>query len=108
MKTKIFNNPEKELFNKNLEKWIPDEKAATELINVSGLLRFDKTIELLITGRQVNDRGAGSILANHLFAENILGIPVSVKNSLKFARTMLSMNLAPASIDLSRLHSEWA
>lgn len=108
MKTKIFNNPEKELFNKNLEKWIPDEKAATELINVSGLLRFDKTIELLITGRQVNDRGAGSILANHLFAENILGIPVSVKNSLKFARTMLSMNLAPASIDLSRLHREWA
>lgn len=97
----------RENFKHDLEKWVNDEKVAVELINVSEILRLDKTIELLLIGRQINDKGAGKILENHSFAENVLGIPVTVQNSLKFAKAMLALNIAPARIDLARLHREW-
>ncbi len=94
-------------YNQRLNKWVSDEKAATELLNVSGILRFDKTIELIILGRPLNDKGAGSILNTHLFAEKTLSHPVRVENSLKFAKAILASNVAPARIDLARLNREW-
>ena len=94
-------------YNQKLSKWVSDEKAATELLNVSGILRFDKTIELIILGRPLNDSGAGSILNTHLFAEKTLSHPVKVENSLKFAKAILASNTAPARIDLARLNREW-
>ena len=94
-------------YNQRLSKWVSDEKAATELLNVSGILRFDKTIELIILGRPLNDSGAGSILNTHLFAEKTLSQPVRVENSLKFAKAILASNTAPARIDLARLNREW-
>ncbi len=94
-------------YNQRLSKWVSDEKAATELLNVSGILRFDKTIELIILGRPLNDSGAGSILNTHLFAEKTLSQPVRVENSLKFAKAILASNAAPARIDLARLNREW-
>ena len=105
---KTENSLEKlDTYNQRLSSWVSDEKAATELLNVSGMLRFDKTIELIILGRPLNDRGAGNILNTHLFAENTLGVPVKVENSLKFAKAILANNVAPARIDLARLNREW-
>ena len=94
-------------YDSRLRKWVSDEKAAIELLNVSGLLRFDKTIELIILGRPLNDKGAGNILNTHLFAEKTLNQPVRVENSLKFAKAILAANAAPARIDLARLNREW-
>jgi glyceraldehyde 3-phosphate dehydrogenase (phosphorylating) len=105
---KTENSLEKlDTYNQRLNSWVSDEKAATELLNVSGMLRFDKTIELIILGRPLNDRGAGNILNTHLFAEKTLGVPVMVENSLKFAKAILANNVAPARIDLARLNREW-
>ncbi len=94
-------------YNKRLNCWVSDEKSAAELINVSGMLRFDKTIELIILGRPLNDKGAGNILNSHLFAEKTMKVPVRIENSLKFAKAILSNNVAPARIDLARLNREW-
>ena len=94
-------------YNKRLNCWVSDEKSAAELINVSGMLRFDKTIELIILGRPLNDKGAGNIMNSHLFAEKTMKVPVRIENSLKFAKAILSNNVSPARIDLARLNREW-
>ncbi|MDX9801794.1 MAG: glyceraldehyde-3-phosphate dehydrogenase [Spirochaetia bacterium] len=96
-----------ENYNQKLNSWISDEKTAAELINVSSMLRFDKTIELIILGRPLNDIGAGNILASHLFAEKTMNVPMQVQNSLKFAKSILANNVAPARIDIARLNREW-
>ncbi|HRZ78255.1 MAG TPA: glyceraldehyde-3-phosphate dehydrogenase, partial [Bacteroidales bacterium] len=94
-------------FEANLSKWIKDEKAANEFIDVIGKLWFDKSIELILFRRQLLERGAASILQKHSYAENIIGHSFSIHDSLAIAKAMLEIDLAPARIDIGRLNSEW-
>ncbi|HOH99047.1 MAG TPA: glyceraldehyde-3-phosphate dehydrogenase [Bacteroidales bacterium] len=94
-------------FEQHLHKWIQDEKAANEFIDVIGKLWFDKSIELILFRRQLLDRGASSILHKHSYAENIIQAPLCIQDSLGLAKAMLNMDIAPARIDIGRLGREW-
>ncbi len=94
-------------YQKTLDKWINDEKAANEFIDVIGKLWFDKSIELIFLRRQLLDRGASNILHKHSYALNIIKQPLCIQDSLKIAKAMLELDLAPARIDIGRLNSEW-
>jgi glyceraldehyde 3-phosphate dehydrogenase len=94
-------------FDKSLQNWINDEKAAIEFINVVGKLWFDKSIELICLRSQLIDRGPGKILNKHVRAETILKKPVRVQDSLLLAKAILAEDIAPARIDIGRLNSEW-
>jgi glyceraldehyde 3-phosphate dehydrogenase len=94
-------------FDKSLQNWINDEKAAIEFINVIGKLWFDKSIELICLRSQLIDRGPGKILNKHVRAETILKKPVRVQDSLLLAKAILAEDIAPARIDIGRLNSEW-
>jgi glyceraldehyde 3-phosphate dehydrogenase len=94
-------------FDKSLQNWINDEKAAIEFINVVGKLWFDKSIELICLRSQLIDRGPGKILNKHVRAETILKKPVKVQDSLLLAKAILAEDIAPARIDIGRLNSEW-
>ncbi|MGM0565470.1 MAG: glyceraldehyde-3-phosphate dehydrogenase [Bacteroidota bacterium] len=94
-------------FEKSLEKWNHDEKLTLELIQVTGSLWFDKSIELILFRRQLLDRGAHSILHKHSYAENIIGFKLDVSDSLKLAKAIYKANVAPARIDIGRLNKEW-
>jgi len=59
-------------YQKTLDKWINDEKAANEFIDVIGKLWFNKSIELIFLRRQLLDRGASNILHKHSYALNII------------------------------------
>lgn len=94
-------------YEATLKRWIEEEKAANELIDVIGKLWFDKSIELILFRRQLIDRGSSSILHKHSYAENIISQTLSVKDSLALAKVMLELDIAPARIDIGRLGKEW-
>ncbi len=94
-------------FETSLKAWNENEKAANELINIVGKLWYDKSVELIMLRSLLVNRGSGKILNKHLRAENVLGKPVRVQDSLLIAKALLAENLAPARIDIGRLNSEW-
>ena len=96
-----------ENYQSTLENWIVDQKTANEFIDVIGQLWYDKEVELIFLRRQLLDRGSNSILHKHSYAENIINKPLTIQDSLKIAKAMLELNLAPARIDIGRLNREW-
>lgn len=97
----------KELFDKNLDSWIADEKAAIEFINVVGRLWFDKSIELILFRSQLIDRNASRILYKHSYAKNFIGKVLSIHDSLNIAKAIYDLDIAPARIDIGRLNREF-
>ena len=96
-----------ENYESSLLKWNENEKAANEFINIVGKLWYDKSIELILLRSLLVNRGSGKILNKHLRAEDVLGKPVRVQDSLLIAKAMLAENIAPARIDIGRLNAEW-
>lgn len=94
-------------YQEKLDLWISDQKSANEFIDVIGKLWYDKEIELIFLRRQLLDRGANSILHKHSYAENIIKKELTIGDSLKIAKAMLELNIAPARIDIGRLNREW-
>ena len=94
-------------FETSLKAWNENEKAANELIGIVGKLWYDKSVELIMLRSLLVNRGSGKILNKHVRAENVLGKPVRVQDSLLIAKALLAENLAPARIDIGRLNSEW-
>lgn len=94
-------------FETSLKSWNENEMAANELINIVGKLWYEKSVELIMLRSLLVNRGSGKILNKHMRAENVLGKPVRVQDSLLIAKALLGENLAPARIDIGRLNSEW-
>jgi glyceraldehyde 3-phosphate dehydrogenase len=103
--TNAINN--ESTYENELNSWIRNEKAAIELIHIVGQLWFEKSIELVIFRNQLVDRSASEILNLHNYASNIVGRAIDVHDSLALARVILSLEIAPARIDIGRLTTEW-
>ena len=95
-------NYETELFD-----WIEQEKAAIELINIIGILWFDKSVELVLFRNQLVDRSASQILNLHQYAKEIVKKPISIADTVLLARELMRIELAPSRLDIGRLTSEW-
>jgi len=108
MSTEALNVTEsKEKYESGLNDWVKQEKAAIELIHILGSLWYDRSVELIIFRNQLVDRSASQILALHQYAKEIVKKPITVFDTLKIARELLKLQLAPARIDLGRITSEW-
>ncbi len=94
-------------FDAELNDWIAREKAAIQLMSIVGTLRFDRAVELIIFRLQLHDCNVGEVLAHHEYARKMVRKPISVFDSLQVAQGLVSMNLAPAKIDLGKLTHEW-
>src|ERR1700741_3598635 len=103
MASDILASPSKVQYEKDLNNWIEHEKAAIELINIIGTLWFDKSVELIIFRNQLVDRSTSEILNLHLYAKNIVKQPITVKDTLKIAKEIAKLDLAPSRIDIGRL-----
>lgn len=91
----------------SLENWRDMEKAALELLNIVGELRFDRSIELVLFRRNIYDSRPSEVLNDHLFAKNYVKQPISVYTSLELTHGIVKMNLAPSRIDIGKLATEW-
>jgi glyceraldehyde 3-phosphate dehydrogenase len=91
-----------------LGEWINDEKAAVKLINVTGHLWFDKSVELILFRNQLVDRSASEILNLHQYAHNVVKKPINVADTLALAMAIDALpKIAAARIDIGRLGAEW-
>ncbi|MFN0187249.1 MAG: glyceraldehyde-3-phosphate dehydrogenase [Bacteroidia bacterium] len=96
-----------ENYEKQLCDWIELEKAAIELIHITGALWFNNSVELIIFRNQLVDRSASQILNLHQYAIDIVKKPISVIDTLALARVLNEMDLAPSRIDIGKLAAEW-
>ncbi len=90
-----------------LSDWREMEKAALELLQIVGELRFDHSIELLLFRRRIYDSRPSEVLNNHLYGKNYVKQPISVYTSLELAQGIIKMNLAPSRIDIGTLATHW-
>jgi len=97
----------KNSYEKNLQNWIENEKAAIELIGVIGNLWFDRSVELIIFRNQLVGKSTSEILNLHEYANNVIKQPLTVKNTLALAQAIAELNIAPSRIDVGRLGTEW-
>jgi glyceraldehyde 3-phosphate dehydrogenase len=94
-------------YERQLEDWIEQEKAAIELIHLTGGLWFNKSVELIIFRNQLVDRSASQILNLHQYANDIVKKPITVMDTLELTRALSTLDLAPSRIDIGRMTSEW-
>lgn len=97
----------KNTYQTELDSWISQEKAATELMAIIGRLRYDSNIELIIFHKPLHDVSVSEVLSHHDYARNIVEKGITIFDSLEVARGLDSMDLAPARIDLGKLTFEW-
>lgn len=90
-----------------LSEWIEQEKAAIELIHVTGSLWFDKSVELIVFRNQLVDRSASEILQLHQYAKEIVKKPITIFETLLLAKELNTLNLAPSRIDIGKMAFEW-
>ncbi len=94
-------------YNKSLQEWANDEKAAWELASFIGKMFYDKNIEFRFFKKQLIDRSASTFLNYHSYAVTIIGQTLRVQDSLLLIRELDSLALPPAKLDLGRLNHEW-
>lgn len=97
----------KEVYEKQLQTWIEDEKAALELIAITGKLWFDHSIELIIFRNQMVDRSASELLNLHHYAREVVRHPLSVHDTLGLAKAIYENHLAPSRLDIGRIGVQW-
>ena len=94
-------------YESHLSQWIQEEKKAIELTKIVGELWLDQAIELILYRRRIFDNSVSEILNDHLYARRFSGLPFTIDVSIKLAKAILALNMAPARIDLGRLGTEW-
>ncbi|MBN3036362.1 MAG: glyceraldehyde-3-phosphate dehydrogenase [Bacteroidales bacterium] len=94
-------------YKDSLSKWIEDEKAGFEFIDVLGKLFYEKSIELIFFRSQLFDRSSSVILHKHSYSLTVIGKKLAIQDSLLLSKHLIRMNLPPARIDIGRLNQEW-
>jgi glyceraldehyde 3-phosphate dehydrogenase len=94
-------------FEKNLNVYIEDEKAAIELNCIIGNLWYDKQVEFILFRNVLNDRSTSEVLNLMHYSRTVVKQQIDIHHVLAIAREMAKMDLAPSRIDIGRLGSEW-
>ena len=94
-------------FESHLSTWREDEKAALELLKIVGDLRFDRSIEVILFRRDIYDSRPTEVMNDHLFAKNYSKQPITIQMSVKIAKAIAKLDLAPSRIDLGKLATQW-
>lgn len=102
-----MTNKAKGTYEKELSVWIDHEKAAIDLISTIGKLWFEKSVELILFRNQLVDRSASEIMNLHLYANNIVKKPITVKDTVTLANEIYKLDIVPSRIDIGKLAFEW-
>ena len=97
------------LSNNALTNWKEAEKLALELQQVTGTIRLDKSIELVLFRHDIYGVPTTSLLEYHGFAKKYGAESLSIQTTLELAKAIASIpNLAPSKLDIGKLAIEWA
>ncbi len=91
-----------------LNDWREKEKKALELLQITGALRFDRSIELVFFREDIYDARPSEVLHLHRVARNYMDKAIPVDITLEVARGIQSIKDIPAALlDIGKLASEW-
>ncbi len=91
-----------------LEDWREKEKKALELLQITGELRFDRSIELVFFRKDIYDSRPSELLNLHNSSKTYVNQAIPVEISLALAHGIAQMASLPAAkIDLGKLASDY-
>lgn len=94
-------------YEKELQNYIDNEKAAVKLANYVGELLYNKGIELVLFRNHLLNTTNSEIINLHDYAEKVVGKKIFITTTSALAEELYAMDLAPAKIDIGRLAYEW-
>jgi len=107
MEDKKFNSKDSAVFEHSLNKWMEDEKAGFDFINLVGKLFYEKNVELIFFRNQLIDRSASVILYKHSYSVTVIGKKLKIQDSLILAKAISGLDMPPSKIDIGKLNMEW-
>lgn len=94
-------------YEKELQNYIDNEKAAVKLANYVGELLYNKGIELVLFRNHLLDITNSEMINLHDYAEKVVGKKIFISTTSALAEELFGLDLAPAKIDIGRLAHEW-
>jgi glyceraldehyde 3-phosphate dehydrogenase len=94
-------------YETELQEHVKKERAAVKLASKTGQLLYDKGIELVLFRNHLVDTTVSEILNLHEYARKVVNKPVDVYTTSDLAEALLTLDLAPAKLDIGKLASEW-
>ena len=94
-------------YEKELQSYIDNEKAAVKLANFVGELLYSKGVELVLFRNHLLDITTSEIINLHEYAEKVVGKKIFITTTAQLAEILFMMDLSPAKIDIGRLAYEW-
>lgn len=94
-------------YEKELNEQMKQERAAVKLASKTGQLLYDKGIELVLFRNHLIDTTISEILNLHQYAKKVVNKPIDIFTTSDLAEALLSLDLAPAKLDIGKLASEY-
>lgn len=83
------------------------EKAAVKLIKNINDLYLDKGIETVLFRNPLIDQRPSEVLNLHKEAREFIGKDITINDTVALSEILMSLDIAPARMDIGRLASEW-
>ena len=96
-----------DVYEKELSFQTDRRKATVEFIKIISDLWYDKSIEIVLFRNQLIDRSVSNILNLHKYANDFVGKPISIFDSLEITKAINSLNLPPSKLDIGKLTYEY-
>ena len=96
-----------DVYEKELSFQTDRRKATVEFIKIISDLWYDKSIEIVLFRNQLIDRSVSDILNLHKYANDFVGKPVSIFDSLEIVKAINTLNLPPSKLDIGKLTYEY-
>lgn len=94
-------------YEKELNDYISQEKAAVELISSVGNLMYNKSVELVFYRNPLLDSSISEVLRLQEYSKKVVAKPVTIFDCADLAGRLTVMNLAPSKIDIAKLAFQW-
>lgn len=82
-------------------------KKVVEFIKIVSDLWYDQSIELVIFRNQIVDRNVSDIINLHQYAEEFVGKPITIHDTLAIAKAITGAQLPASRLDIGKLASEY-
>jgi glyceraldehyde 3-phosphate dehydrogenase len=94
-------------YETELQAHVKRERAAVKLASKSGQLLYDRGIELVLFRNHLVDTTISEILDLHDYAKKVVKKEIDVFTTADLAEALLTIDIAPAKLDIGKLASEW-
>ena len=95
------------LYDKELNNWIDNEKIAADLLNLTGQLMYDKGIEIVLFRQNILDVGVTELMRLVSYAENVVERKIELNTALTLIQEISVIELPPSKLDIGLLTAEY-